>query len=142
QGEQRLHAAVTQGLQHIEIVRQGSGRELTGRRLDARPLNRKSMGILVQGSEQIKDADKSFVMFAGPVGTITIFYMPGYLLPGPPVIGIVAPFDLVRRGRRSPKKFFRELSVGHADCCPMIARTMATTISTRTSTTTAPIGPM
>src|SRR5258708_9738172 len=140
QGDQGLYAAVTQGLQNVPVVRQRRRRELSGRRLDPRPFDGESMRVLTQGPQQVKVTGKSFVMPAGRVGPVSVLYMPGDLLPGPPVVGVVAAFDLMGRRGRAPKKILRKPAGDHG-CCTMIARIMARTISASTRTTTAPIGP-
>ena len=60
------------------------------------------MGVLVQRSQEIKILLESLVVVAGQLGRVAILDMPWHLLPGPPIVQVIAALDLVRRGRRAP----------------------------------------
>src|SRR6266852_4962951 len=142
QRDQRFHATVAQGLQDIAVMRQRRRREFARRRLDAGPLERQSMRVLMQRSQQIEVAGKSLVMLAGRIRPVAVLDTPGDLLPRPPVVGVVTALDLVGSRRRSPEKTLGESSGAHAGCWAMIANVIARIISARSRTRTAPIGPM
>src|ERR1700704_6029674 len=98
------------------------------------------MRVLMQRPEQIKVSRITFKMLAGTVGCVAIFDMRRDLLPGPPVVGVVATLDLVSRRGRAPKKTRGELSTDHG-CWATIARIIPRIISARTRKKTRPIGP-
>ena len=102
QRDHGLHAAVTQGLQNVPVMRQRRPGELAGGRLDPRPLHRQPMRILIQRSQEIKVAGVSSILLAGPIRRVGVFDMPGDLFPGPPVVAAVAALDLMCRRRRAP----------------------------------------
>src|ERR1700674_3105781 len=140
QGDDRLHAAGTQSLKDIPIMRDRRRRKLPGRRLDPRPLERKSMRVLMQRSQQVKITRVTFKLLAGTVRPVAVLDMPRHLFPGPPVVGMVATLDLMRRRGRAPKKFLRKAAGDHG-CWAMIANTMPRIISASSRTNTAPMGP-
>src|ERR1700674_3957308 len=98
------------------------------------------MRVLMQRPQQIEVLGESFVVLAGRVGAVAMFDMARALLPRPPVVAVVAAFDLMRRRGRTPKKALGK-SAGDHGCCATIANTKPRIISARSSTSTALIGP-
>jgi len=104
QRHERPHAARPERLQDLRVVVDGVGGELAGGRLDPTPLQREAMGVLMQSPEQVEIVDEAAVVIAGRVGPIAVTDMAGNVLPGPPVVAMVAALDLVGGGRGAPEE--------------------------------------
>ena len=63
------------------------------------------MRVLMQRSQQVKIARVTFKMLAGPVRVIAVLDMPWDLLPRPPIVAMIAAFDLMRRLKKAALKY-------------------------------------
>src|SRR5437899_826695 len=101
------------------------------------------MRVLVQPLEQVKISGIAPVVIARRIRPIAVLDVPWRLLPGPPVVGMIAALDLVGSGGGAPVKARRKPSRAHraGGDWVMMAKTTARMISATTRTTTTPIGP-
>src|ERR1700736_5446358 len=141
QGDHRFHATLPQCLEDVGIVAELAGGELPRPRFDPAPLDRQPVGVLMQAFQQIKVFPEPPIVIARRVRGVAILDMPGDLFPGPPVVGMVAAFDLVSGRGRSPEKVLRERH-GAGVCWARIVRITARITRAIARTTTAPTGPM
>ena len=110
-------------------------------RLDPAPFKREAMRVLMQAAQQVEVRRKTPVMVASRVGTASIFDPSGLVLPLPPVVQVIAAFDLVSRGRSSPEEAVRKPLCQTRP--PATATTSVTVMiaSTTSRTPRQPIGP-
>src|SRR2546428_8199035 len=143
QRDHRLHTAIAERLQHVRVVPETRPGKLAGRRLDPTPFKRQSVRVLMQAFKQVEVAREAPVVIASRIRAIAVLDMPGRLLPGPPVVAVIAAFDLVCRGGGAPVKALRKRSGAHraGGGWVMMAKTTARITSARTRTTTTPMGP-
>src|SRR5258708_9597352 len=108
QGHHRLDALLTQLAEHIPVVADLSRVELTGRRLDPRPLDRKPVSVLVQAREQREVFAVAVVLVVRDHRRIAV-RDPARLLPElPPITVAVVALDLVGGAGRPPQKSLGE----------------------------------
>src|SRR2546422_7569768 len=143
QRDHRLHVAVAQRLQHVGVVLETRPGKLARGRLDPAPFQGQSMRVLVQALEHVEIIRIAPVVVARRIRPIAILDVPRRLLPGPPVVGMIATLDLVGGGGGAPKKALRKRSRAHraGGGWVMMAKTTARMISATTRTTTTPVGP-
>ena len=104
QRDDRFDAAPSQGQDHVEVMRHFPAGETAFPGLDAAPLDRETVGVVMQPSRQIEIPLIELIVAAGPAGP----GLAGLLLPRPPVGMDIVPLDLVGGGRRSPKEIPRK----------------------------------
>src|SRR5919201_4927069 len=143
--DHRLHAALAQRPQDVGIMPDRTCRKLIPRGLDPAPLERESMGVLMQASQQIEIARVTLVLIAGWVGPVAVLDMSRHLFPGPPIIQVIAALNLVGRGGGAPekpiRKFLWEQGAQSATWWLSTSRTSASTNRASSKTATTPIGP-
>ena len=143
QRDHRLNATVAERLQDVGVVPETRPGKLARGRLDPTPFEGQSMRVLVQALEQVKVRREALIVIARRIGPIAVLDMPGRLLPGPPVVAMIAAFDLVCCGGGAPVKALGKSSGAHRAGAGrlMMAKTTARITRARTRTTTTPMGP-
>ena len=112
QREHRLHALLAQLTQHVAVVAHLAAVELARGRLHAGPLDRKSVGVLVQLAQQPEVLAVEPVVVAGKAGAVAAVDAAWLLLELPPVrVGVLA-LDLVGGGRGTPQEACGKAALG------------------------------
>ena len=143
QRDHRLHATVAERLQDVGVVPETRPGKLARGRLDPAPFEGQSMRVLVKISQYIKVSQISPVVITRRIRPIAVLDVARRLLPGPPVVGMIATLDLVGSGGGAPEKALGKSSRAHraGGGWLMMAKTMARMISATTRTKTTPVGP-
>ena len=134
QGDERRDTPFFERVQHVAVVFDGCLVEDAFFRFDARPLDRESVGVVIEGSGDIEILFESVVMVAGDSGNVVPRILRLRLeslplgnmrelcgrffretigvvsLPYRPIVRVSA-LDLMRSRRRAPKESFRECFV-------------------------------
>src|SRR5438445_12600251 len=111
-----------------------------GLRLDPAPLHRQPVRILIQARQQVEVLSEPAIVIAGWVRGVAVLDPPRLLFPIPPIVCVVAAFDLVGGRGRPPEKVGRKSVKAH----PVSTGRPSTSSSTPPTITrliSAPTGP-
>ena len=106
QDANRLDGAGDQGGENGAVVPERVVVKPVGVRLDAAPLDRQEQRAQTQLLGQVEIGLKPTEMVRGDLRIGTVANAAGPLFPAPPVVGIIATFDLMGRQRRPPHEPF------------------------------------
>src|SRR2546426_3157274 len=107
-GDHRFNALLAQLTQDVAVVTDLTRIELTLRRLDARPLDRQSVGVLLQLAQQSEIVLVSVVVIVCDLGGVAVCDPAGLLLELPPIRVAIVAFDLVGCAGGPPQESRRE----------------------------------
>ncbi len=109
----RPQPVLVAGRQHPPVVFELGIRKLALLRLDARPLDRKAVGVKPQLRQQ-RDIRRVPVIVVARIPRRLDINRPRQMLQHPRLAVDIVPFHLVRRRRRAPQKACRKLILFHA----------------------------
>src|SRR5579859_3888468 len=111
QRDHRLDALLAQLAQHVAVVADLARVELAFRGLDARPLDRQPVRVLVHLAQEPEVLAVAVVVIARDRGRVAVGDTPWLLLELPPVAVAVVALDLVRCARRPPEETVGEAAI-------------------------------
>jgi hypothetical protein len=108
-GDHRREAVVSQGVEHGVVVLDLARVDAAALGLDATPLDREAMGVVMVRGRQPKVLIEALVVAAGDSADAAVCDLAGLLLEPPPIVEAIVAFHLVRRAGGAPQEARGEL---------------------------------